>query len=94
MKNLKTTHFNAAKRIIYYIKGTIDFGLLYIFSNDYMIVGYSDSDQGGDVDDRKSTIGVLFFMGDTTFTWMSKKQLIVTLSTCKAEQLLHLVFVM
>ncbi|XP_042374969.1 uncharacterized mitochondrial protein AtMg00810-like [Zingiber officinale] len=37
------------------------------------IKGYSDSDCGGDIDDRKSTTGFVFFMGDTTFTWMSKK---------------------
>ncbi|KAH9657526.1 hypothetical protein KPL70_023114 [Citrus sinensis] len=50
-----------------------------------LLVGYSDSDWGGDVDDRKSITGFVFFMGDTTFTWMSNKQPIVTLSTCEAE---------
>ncbi|KAH9695599.1 hypothetical protein KPL71_022832 [Citrus sinensis] len=85
MENPKTTHFKAAKRILRYIKGTINFGLLYSFSNDYKLIGYSDSDWGGDVDDRKSTTGFVFFMGDTAFTWMSKKQPIVTLSTCEAE---------
>ncbi|KAH9681167.1 hypothetical protein KPL71_026862 [Citrus sinensis] len=85
MENPKTTHFKAAKRILCYIKDTINFGLLYSFSNDYKLVGYSDSNWGGDVDDRKSTIGFVFLMGDIAFTWMSKKQLIVTLSTCEAE---------
>ncbi|KAH9671981.1 hypothetical protein KPL70_017541 [Citrus sinensis] len=85
MENPKTTHFKAAKRILRYIKGTTNFGLLYSFSNDYKLVGYSDSDWGGDVDDRKSTTRFVFFMGDTAFTWMSKKQPIVTLSTCEAE---------
>ncbi|KAH9685807.1 hypothetical protein KPL70_014105 [Citrus sinensis] len=85
MKNPKTTHFKAAKRILRYIKGTTNFGLLYSFSNDYKLVGYSDSDWGGDVDDRKSTTGFVFFMGDTAFTSMSKKQPIVMLSTCEAE---------
>ncbi|KAH9697038.1 hypothetical protein KPL71_023433 [Citrus sinensis] len=85
MENPKTIHFKAANRILRYIKGTINFGLLYSFSNYYKLVGYSDSDWGGDVDDRKSTIGFVFFIGDTTFTWMSKKQPIVTLSTCEAE---------
>ena len=62
-----------------------DLGLLYSISNDYKLVGYSDSDCGGDIDDRKSTSGFVFFMGDTAFTWMSKKQPIVTLSSCEAE---------
>ncbi|KAL5812625.1 hypothetical protein ACOSQ3_027575 [Xanthoceras sorbifolium] len=85
MENPTTTHFKAAKRILRYIKGTIDFGLFYSISNDYKLVGYSDSDWGGDIDDRKSTSGFVFFMGNTAFTWMSKKQPIVTLSTCEAE---------
>ncbi|KAL5861181.1 hypothetical protein ACOSQ4_002477 [Xanthoceras sorbifolium] len=85
MENPTTTHFKVAKRILRYIKGTIDFGLFYSVSNDYKLVGYSDSDWGGDIDDRKSTSGFVFFMGNTAFTWMSKKQPIVTLSTCEAE---------
>ncbi|KAH9650283.1 hypothetical protein KPL70_026315 [Citrus sinensis] len=85
IENPKTTHFKTAKGILRYIKGTINFSLLYSFSNDYKLVGYSESDWGGDVDDRKSTTRFVFFMGDTAFTWMSKKQPIVTLSTCEAE---------
>jgi len=37
------------------------------------------------MDDRKSTIGFVFYMGETTFTWSSKKKPIVILSTCKVE---------
>ncbi|KAG6469249.1 hypothetical protein ZIOFF_073955 [Zingiber officinale] len=82
MEDPTTTHL---KRILRYIKGMIDFGFLYSTSNHFKLEGYSDSDWGGDIDDRKSTTGFVFFMGDTTFTWMSKKQPIVTLSTCEAE---------
>ncbi|KAH9672319.1 hypothetical protein KPL70_017676 [Citrus sinensis] len=71
MENPKTTHFKATKRIICYIKGTTNFGLLYSFSNDYKLVGYSDSDWGGDVDDQKSTTRFVFFIGDTNFTWIA-----------------------
>ncbi|KAL5820270.1 hypothetical protein ACOSQ3_022152 [Xanthoceras sorbifolium] len=59
MENPTTTHFKVAKRILRYIKGTIDFGLFYSVSNDYKLVGYSDSDWGGDINDRKSTSGNL-----------------------------------
>ncbi|XP_065879565.1 uncharacterized mitochondrial protein AtMg00810-like [Euphorbia lathyris] len=78
-------HWNAAKRILRYVKGTTNLGLLYSKSDDFKLVGYSDSDWAGDKDDRKSTTGFVFFLGDTAFTWSSKKQPIVTLSTCKAE---------
>ncbi|XP_058759141.1 secreted RxLR effector protein 161-like [Vicia villosa] len=80
-----TTHFKEAKRILRYIKGTTNFDLHYFSSNNYEIVGYSDSDWSGDLDDRKSTTGFVFFTGDTAFTWMLKKQPIVTLSTCETE---------
>ncbi|KAG6407407.1 hypothetical protein SASPL_130398 [Salvia splendens] len=75
----------AANRILCYLRGTIDYGIFYSHTNDYKLVGYSDSDWAGDNDDRKSTSGYVFYMGDTAFTWMSKKQPIVTLSTCEAE---------
>jgi hypothetical protein len=85
MESLTIIHFKAAKRILRYIKGTIDFGLLYPSSNEFKLVGYSDSDWGGDVDDRKSTTVFVFYLGSSAFTWSSKKQQIVTLSTCEAE---------
>lgn len=85
METPTTTHFKAAKRILQYIKGTIGYGLLYSFSNEFKLIGYSDSDWAGDVDDRKSTTGFVFYRGNTTFTWSSRKQPIVTLSTCEAE---------
>jgi hypothetical protein len=85
MESPTTTHFKAAKRILRYVKGTIDFGLLYPSSNEFKLVGYSDSDWGGDVDDRKSTTEFIFYLGSSAFTWSSKKQPIVTLSTCEAE---------
>ena len=73
MESPTTSHFKAAKRILRYLKGKIDFGLYYSISNDYKLVGYSDNDWSGDLDDRKSTTGFVFFMENTTFTWMSKK---------------------
>jgi len=35
-------------------------------------VGYNDSDWARDMDDKKSNIGFVFYMGDTSFTWSSK----------------------
>lgn len=85
MKEPKYSHLKAIKRIFQYIRGTESLGLIYSETNEYKLVGYSDSNWCGDVDDRKSTLGYVFYMGDTSFTWLSKKQPIVTLSTCEAE---------
>jgi hypothetical protein len=60
-------------------------GVFYSKAEDYKLVDYSDSDWCEDIDDRKSTSGYVFFMGDTAFTWLLKKQPIVMLSTCEAK---------
>nr|GEX08177.1 retrovirus-related Pol polyprotein from transposon TNT 1-94 [Tanacetum cinerariifolium] len=85
MENLKYAHWKALKRILRYVKGTESLGLFYSSSKEYTLTGYSDSDWHGDVDDRKSTSGYVFFMGKTAFTWALKKQPIVALSTCPTE---------
>jgi len=79
------THFKALKQILRYIKGTFDFGLFYGYSNNFELVGYNDSDWGGDMNNKKSIIYFVFYIGDITFTWSSKKQSIVTLSICEVE---------
>ncbi|KAK2973953.1 hypothetical protein RJ640_027582 [Escallonia rubra] len=66
-------------------KSTLDYGIMYSSSQDFKLVGYCDSDWAGDKDDRKSTTCFVFFMGNSAFTWNSKKQPIVTMSTCEAE---------
>ena len=85
METPTSTHMKIAKRILRYLKGTIDFGLFYSSSNDFKLVGFCDSDFAGDIDDRKSTTDFVFFMGNCTITWSFKKQSIVTLSTCESE---------
>eukprot|EP00253_Pinus_taeda_P006250 PITA_06250 len=49
------------------------------------LVGYTDSDWAGSVDDRKSTSSYVFHMGSGVISWASKKQSIVALSTAEAE---------
>lgn len=77
---------NAAKRILRYVKGTLGFGLNYMRgSGNYLLNGYSDSDMAGNVDDRKSTSGLVFYLNESLITWVSQKQRCVALSTCEAE---------
>ena len=49
-------------------------------------IGYSDTDWGGDSDDRRSTSGFVFEIGGTAVTW-SKKQFCVALSTVEVESM-------
>ncbi|KAJ7976200.1 Retrovirus-related Pol polyprotein from transposon TNT 1-94 [Quillaja saponaria] len=85
MESPTSTHMKMAKRILRYLRGTLDYGLFYSSSHIIDLVGYCDSDFAGDLDDRKSTTGFVFFMGNNAISWVSKKQPIVTLSTCEAE---------
>ena len=66
-------HWVAVKRIMRYLKGTTDMGLLYTKEGSGKCVGYSDSDWGGDLDDRKSTSGYLFQIGGGPVSWRSNK---------------------
>ena len=49
------------------------------------LIGYSDADWAGDVNDRKSTSGYLFMMNGAAVSWRSQKQTCVALSTAEAE---------
>ena len=77
-------HLTAVKRILRYLKGTGDLALKYEKSKG-VLVGYSDADWAGDMDDRHSTSGNLFLMAGGSISWLSKKQPVVALSTSEAE---------
>ena len=76
------SHWNAVKRIIRYLKNTIDYGIFYSKAQGSEIIeGYSDSDFANDVNTRRSTTGYVFKMSDGSVTWNSQRQSTVTLST-------------
>eukprot|EP00253_Pinus_taeda_P009712 PITA_09712 len=85
MERTKEAHWQATKRILRYVKGTKRLGILYTTSECSNLIGYTDSDWAGSVDDWKSTSGYVFHMGSGAISWISKKQPIVALSTAKAE---------
>jgi hypothetical protein len=49
------------------------------------LLGYSDNDLAGDVNDRKSTSSLIFFLAGGPVAWQSAKQKVVALSSCEAE---------
>jgi hypothetical protein len=87
MERPKMSHLSAAKRILRYIKGTMDYGIVFNKPDKKSIelIGYTDSNWCGDKDDRKSTAGYVFLYGGSPISWCSRKEPVVALSTCEAE---------
>jgi hypothetical protein len=76
----------AIKRILRYIKGTIDIGLIYQRINEELkLSAYSDSDWAGDKLTRRSTTGMVFMLAGAPISWRSQKQPTVSLSSTEAE---------
>ena len=71
--NPGSAHWEVVKRIMKYIKGTLQHKLLYQ-AEMLEVLGYSDAGFGSDKDDGKSTFGHLFIFGGGTVSWGSKKQ--------------------
>ncbi|XP_071726783.1 uncharacterized mitochondrial protein AtMg00810-like [Rutidosis leptorrhynchoides] len=78
-------HFQAVKRILRYIKGTISFGLSFLHSPSPNILGYSDADWARCIETRRSTYGYSIFLGGNLVSWSAKKQPMVSRSSCESE---------
>jgi hypothetical protein len=75
----------AAKHVLRYLCGTVDYGLNYLRGDGVRLVGYTDSDWAGCVSDQKSTSGCCFGLGSTVVSWFRRKQKSVALSSAEAE---------
>lgn len=87
-------HLRAAKRVVRYLKGTINLGLVFGRRPNgqparepppYVLIGYADSNFAGDPEDRKSVMGYCFILNGAVVPWSSKKQRTVSTSTTEAE---------
>eukprot|EP01018_Ginkgo_biloba_P032776 Gb_22530 [translate_table: standard] len=85
MADPKIEHWKTTKRILIYIRGTTDYGLQYKRIENFRLIGYTDADRVGDIDDRKSTSSFNFSLGAAAIAWRTKKQPTVSLSTAEAE---------
>ena len=83
--NPKESHMIVLKRIIKYVKSTANFGVWYSKDTNDVLAGYFDADWTGNANDRKSTLGGCFYVGNNLITWMSKKHNFISLSTAEAE---------
>ncbi|PKU63581.1 Retrovirus-related Pol polyprotein from transposon TNT 1-94 [Dendrobium catenatum] len=84
MHHPRNCDFHALKRLLRYIKGTIEFGLP-IAKGDLRLNTYVDADWAADPTDRKSISGFCTFLGHNLISWSVKKQTTVARSSTEAE---------
>nr|GEZ22775.1 retrovirus-related Pol polyprotein from transposon TNT 1-94 [Tanacetum cinerariifolium] len=78
-------HLKEVRRIVRYLRGTINTGLWYTKDSGFELTRFSDADYAGCKDTFKSTSGGAQFLGEKLVRWSSKKQDCTALSTTKAE---------
>ncbi|CAB1120460.1 unnamed protein product [Ectocarpus sp. CCAP 1310/34] len=75
------------KRLMRYLKGTASLGITYSedASNGGKLTTYVDSDFAGDIDDRKSTTGVIIELAGGVVDSTATKQTVTAVSSAEAE---------
>lgn len=85
MEKPTDAHVAAVKRVIKYIKKTLNVGLFYFSNTTFEVRCYSDADFAGCVDTRRSTTGFCITLGGSLLSWCSERQALVSRSTTESE---------
>ncbi|XP_071683505.1 uncharacterized protein [Lolium perenne] len=80
-----TEHWTAVKRILRYVKDTVNTGITFVKSSSTFLSAFSDADWAGSIDDRRSTGGFAIFVGPNLVSWSARKQATVSRSSIEAE---------
>ena len=78
-------HWQAVKRILRYLAGTVHHGLLLHRTSTSHVLAFADADWAADLDDRKSTTGFCVYLGSNLIAWSTHKQKCVSRSSTEAE---------
>ena len=62
MQEPSQVHFGAAKHVLCYLQRTMDYGIMYKFGGDLNLIGYTDSDWIGSIDEMKSNLAMLSYL--------------------------------
>ena len=87
LNNPTTIDWQIVKRLLRYLVGTRDLGIVYSNKGSRRLEAYSDADFAGDLPSRKSTSCQIIFYGNGPVAWRSKLQATVATSTTEAEYL-------
>src|SRR4051812_10418735 len=85
MQQPHSSHFDAAHRILCYLKYTIENGIFLPASSSFQLVGYTDSDWDGCPTTRRSTTGYFAMLGSIPISCKTKKQTTIFRSSVEAE---------
>ncbi|XP_021749400.1 uncharacterized protein LOC110715135 [Chenopodium quinoa] len=85
MHDPREPHYEALKRILRYVQGTIDHGLHLYPIVSHRLITYTDANWGGCPDTRRSTSGYCCFLGDNLVSWSTKRQHTLSKSSAEAE---------
>ncbi|XP_071683636.1 uncharacterized mitochondrial protein AtMg00810-like [Lolium perenne] len=78
-------HLALVKRVLRYVRGTLDLGLHLSASSSTALTAYSDADWAGCPNTRRSTSVYCVYYGDSLISWSSKRQTTVSRSSAEAE---------
>ncbi|UYV73869.1 hypothetical protein LAZ67_11001215 [Cordylochernes scorpioides] len=82
----KQMHWTAIKRVMRYLRGTIDLGVKFEKGKTGILKSYTDA-SWSTTHDGKSYGGYVLKLGEATIDWKSSKQPLVALSTMEAEMI-------
>jgi hypothetical protein len=78
-------HRKEVKKKLWYVWGTVQFGIHYSSKGTPLLVGFTDSYWVGDLDDRNSIVGYVFIFGSVPTAWADNKQQVISISSVEAE---------
>ena len=83
--NSSEEHCNYVKRVFRYLKGTLDYDIIFTVKGSVGLINYSDSDFADTVDDRKFTEAFVFMLAGGPISHQFKQQAVIAFSFCEVE---------